>query len=434
MCIKVEQDAALCAANRSRIDTAAHCTPQEDTALLIARLEDVARASGDWAWETDCHHRYTWVHGASLDARPPTIGELIPAGRVVNWLGEAEAPLRDFHAVLQQGEPFVRLVTEEELDGRMRYMSRSAVPLLNADGSHRGYRGSARDVTQSLEAKMQLWNRDEALRLAKEQAEASSQAKSVLVSKVGHELRTPLNAIVGLAQLIQMRSTPGDKDSIEGWIAQIAKTGWHMVDVLDMLMELGRAGAVSALIANQSVDVVEVVRDAIHLVERQAQSRAIRVAFDGCAPVLAMGDRRAICQVVVNLLSNAIKYNREGGSVHLRVTEGTQTRIEIRDTGPGLSADQLGRLFRPFDRLGAEASDVEGHGLGLLICKELVASLRGSIQVDSAVGHGTTFTVCLPSSDCPPATAACAARPVRVGPQLRSTAPGACEPTGRYAA
>ena len=81
-------------------------------------------------------------------------------------------------------------------------------------------------------------------------------------------------------------------------------------------------------------------------------------------------------------------------------TEGEHTRIDIQDTGAGLTNEQMGRLYRPFERLGAEASDVEGHGLGLLICKELVASMRGTIQVQSAVGHGTTFTVFLPSSEC----------------------------------
>lgn len=407
MCIKVDQDNALRAANRPRVDTVAgagvewtHAQIQE-TMLLTQRLEDVARASGDWIWETDEQQRYTWVHGASLGVQPPTIGELIPAGRVVNWLGEPELPLRDFHAVLRQGEPIVRLVTEEHQQGQTRYVSRSAVALLHADGTLRGYRGCARDVTQSLEAKMQLWRRDEALRLAKEQAEARSQAKSVLVSKVGHELRTPLNAIVGLAQMIQLSGAPSDQASVERWIAQIAKTGWHMVDVLDMLMELGRAGAVNALIASRPVDVVEVVRDAMHMVEREAQARSISIAFDGPAPVLAVGDRRAVFQIVVNLLSNAIKYNREGGWVRLSViTEGERTRIDIRDAGPGLTDEQMDRLYRPFERLGAEASEVEGHGLGLLICKELVASLGGTIQVQSAVGHGTTFTVYLPSSDC----------------------------------
>jgi len=404
MCIRVEVDDALRAANLPRIDPVTPRAGTEWTAeqmqealLLTQRLEDVAHASGDWIWEIDEMHRYTWVHGASRGIRPPAIGELIPCGRVVNWLGEPELPLRDFHAVLSLGEPVVRLVTEEHQHGQARYVSRSAVALFHADGSLRGHRGSTRDVTQSVEAKAQLWRRDEASRLAKEQAEASSHAKSVLVSKLGHELRTPLNAIVGLAQLIQRRSAPGDKASVERWIAQIAKTGWHMVDVLDMLMELGRAGAVNASLARQPVDVVGVVRDAMHIVERDAQARFIGIAFDADAPLLALGDRRAICQVLVNLLSNAIKYNCEGGWVRLSVSAGEQTRIDIQDTGPGLTNEQMARLYRPFERLGAEASDVQGHGLGLLICKELVAAMRGTIRVQSTVGQGTTFTVFLPS-------------------------------------
>ncbi|MBT9524966.1 MAG: HAMP domain-containing histidine kinase [Rhizobacter sp.] len=374
-----------------------------EATLLTQRLEDVAHASGDWSWETDEHFRYTWVHGtvpcgSQAVFRPPTIGELIPSGLVVNWLGEPEPPLRDLHAVLRQGEAIVRMVTREYAYGSSRYVSRSAVPLLHADGSLRGFRGSARDVTQSIEAKAQVWQRSEVLCVAKEQAEASSQAKSMLVSKVGHELRTPLNAIVGLAQLIQTGGALGEAATLERWVAQIAKTGWHMVDVLDMLMELGRAGAVGVSITNKSVDLVEVVREATHILEREAQARSITIAFDGPAPVVTAVDRRAICQVVVNLLSNAIKYNREGGWVRLSVTQGEQARIEIQDTGPGLTEAQVARMYQPFERLGAEASNVAGHGLGLLICKELVASMHGKLQVHSRVGHGTTFTVLLPLS------------------------------------
>lgn len=406
MCIKVDEDDAVRAMNSPRVDApewgaGTGWTPKQmrETMLLTQRLEDVARASGDWIWETDHRHRYTWVHGVALGVQPPALGEPIPAGQVVNWLGEPELPLRDFHAVLDSGEPVVRLVTAERAHGQTRFVSRSAVALLNPDGSLRGYRGSARDVTQSVEAKAQLWRRDEALRRAKEQAEASSRAKSVLVSKVGHELRTPLNAIVGLAQLIQTCSTPRDKESVERWIAQIAKTGWHMVDVLDALMELGRAGAVNESPRHGPVDVVSVARHAMHIVEREAQARSIKVAFRGRSPLQAVGDRRAICQVIVNLLSNAIKYNREGGWVRLTLTQGECMKIDIQDSGPGMTEEQIGRLFRPFERLGAHQTEVKGHGLGLLICKELMASMKGSIQVSSIVGVGTTFTLLLPVPD-----------------------------------
>ena len=441
MCIKVDADEVLRAANRARVRSAAAdagvaWTPAQvrEHRLLTERLEDVARASGDWIWETDEQHRYTWVHGSWPGSRPPAIGELIPAGRVVNWLGEPELPPRDLHGVLSEGGPIVRLVTAEQHHGELRYVSRCAVALLSADGSLRGHRGSARDVTESIEAKVQLWRRDEALRLAKEQAEANSHAKSVLVSKMGHELRTPLNAIVGLAQLLQRRAVPNDAASVERWIGQIAKTGWHMVDVLDMLSELGRLGATEP-IANQPVDVVEVVRDAIHIVEREAQERFINIDFGDQPQVWATGDRRAIRQVVVNLLSNAIKYNCDGGCVRLSVSAGELTRIDVQDTGPGLSSEQIGRLYRPFERLGAERSKVPGHGLGLLICKELVASMRGTIQVQSAVGQGTTFSVFMPRAHAPLAGATDDVReglgiplagcPVLVDERVRRCAPAA---------
>ncbi|MED5619097.1 sensor histidine kinase [Ideonella sp. BN130291] len=372
-------------------------------ALLTQRLEDVARASGDWSWETDEHHRYTWVHGAPTaqaqpSVRPPAIGELIPSGLVVDWHGEPESPLCDFHAVLRKGEPVVRTVTREYAYGRSRYVSRSAVPLLNPDGSLRGFRGSARDVTQSLEAKAQLWQREKALQRAKNEAEACSQAKSMLVSKVGHELRTPLNAIVGLAQLIQSRALPEENPAIERWVAQIAKTGWHMVDVLDLLLETGRAGAPQRRAWSGPVDLVERVREAWRMVEAQAQGRSIRMSLHAPAPVSARVDPRAVSQVVVNLLSNAIKYNREGGWIGVRVVADEPARIEIEDNGPGLTEDQLARLYRPFDRCGAEASGVAGHGLGLVICKELVTAMGGQIQVRSTVGEGTTFSVLLPTA------------------------------------
>lgn len=412
---------------------ALHARMHEAT-LLTQRLEDVAHASGDWSWETDEHFRYTWVHGTAPCGsqavfRPPTIGELIPSGLVVNWLGELDPPMRDFHAVLRQGEAIVRMVTREYAYGSSRYVSRSAVPLLYANGRLRGFRGSARDVTQSIEAKAQVWHRSEVLCVAKEQAEASSQAKSMLVSKVGHELRTPLNAIVGLAQLIQTGGALGETATLERWVAQIAKTGWHMVDVLDMLMELGRAGAVGVSITNKSVDLVEVVREATGILEREAQARSITIAFDGPVPVATAVDRRAICQVVVNLLSNAIKYNREGGWVRLSVTQGEQARIDIQDAGPGLTEEQVARMFQPFERLGAEASNVAGHGLGLLICKELVAAMHGKLQVRSRVGHGTTFTVLLPlSGACDGATEGDVATAI-VAQGTRSPEPDAASPS-----
>jgi signal transduction histidine kinase len=417
MCIRVDDDRLLQLANEPKARVPPwHRLMQmlrhqgllrhrmQDALLLSERLQDVARASGDWIWETDAEHRCTWVHGAAAQgpvrgAWPPRVGEMLPDSLVVDWRGAPELPLRRLHGVLERREPIVRLVTmERDADG-VHYVSRSAVPLLHVDGSLRGYRGSARDVTQSLDAKVQLWRRDESLRRAKEQAEADCAAKSVLVSQVGHELRTPLNAIVGLAQLIQARQSGGEGGVVGDWIAQIARTGWHMADVLDLLMELGRAGSAGAALAREPVDASTLARDALGHVELEARSRGIGMVLEAPASVFAMADRRAVCQVLVNLLSNAVKYNRPGGMVWLRVGgDGGQVRIEVRDTGPGLTDAQVRRLFKPFERLGVLDSQVKGHGLGLAICKELVGAMGGSLTAQGVAGVGSTFVVQLPAA------------------------------------
>ena len=450
MCIRVDDDRLLQLANEKDNEEKARVAPwhrlvpwlrsvrlrvgalqrpgMRDALLMSERLQDVARASGDWIWETDAQHRCTWVHGAAADgpargAWPLRVGERLPDSLVVDWRGAPELPLRRLHEVLDRCQPIVRLVTMERDAGGVHYVSRSAVPLLNADGSLRGYRGSARDVSQSLDAKLQLWRRDESLRRAKEQAEADCAAKAVLVSQVGHELRTPLNAIVGLAQLIQARQAGGEVGVVGDWIAQIARTGWHMADVLDLLMELGRAGSAGAALAREPVDTAALARDALGHVELEAQARGIGMVLEAPVPVQALADRRAVCQVLVNLLSNAVKYNRPGGMVWLRVSGGEQVRIEVRDTGPGLTDAQVRRLFKPFERLGVLDSQVKGHGLGLAICKELVGAMGGSLTAQGVAGAGSTFVVQLPAQAAQADTVVCDPEAERVNPPRAASSP-----------
>jgi len=235
------------------------------------------------------------------------------------------------------------------------------------------------------------------LRQALEQAETASRAKSVLIAKLGHELKTPLNGIVGLAQLIRLRcGREPQPAAVEGWLDQIARLGWHMADVVDTLMELGPCGAGRLRAGCETFDVLEPMAEALRIVENDAARRGVTVGFVGDVQAQVTADRRALRQVFVNLLSNAIKYNQEGGRVCLTVRGGERVRITVRDTGPGLSAQQRARLFQAFDRLGAEHTGVEGHGLGLLLCRELLLAMDGTIEVDSVDGAGCTFTVTLP--------------------------------------
>jgi hypothetical protein len=236
------------------------------------------------------------------------------------------------------------------------------------------------------------------LRLAQQEAEASSEAKTVFLAKVGHELKGPLNAIVGLAELIRMsRRREPQAAALDGWVDQISRIGWHMSEVIDTLMELGPCGAGRLRCEAESFEVLDPLADAIGIVEQQALQRGIVIVVHDDLGAQVRADRRALRQVFVNLLSNAVKFNREYGTVHVSVREGSRVQVSVRDSGPGLTREQIARLFQPFERLGAEHRGIAGHGLGLAVCRELVAAMRGSIDVVSDAGSGCTFTVALPS-------------------------------------
>lgn len=236
------------------------------------------------------------------------------------------------------------------------------------------------------------------LRQALEQAEAASRAKSVLLAKLGHELKSPLNAVIGFAQLVRRWRSGSEPQpaAVDAWLEQISRLGWHMADVVDTLMELGPCGAGRLRAGCETFDVLEPMAEAMRMVENDAAQRGITIGFVGDVQAQVTADRRALRQVFVNLLSNAIKYNKEGGRVCLSVRSGERVRITVRDTGPGLTGEQRARLFQAFDRLGAERTGIEGHGLGLLLCRELLLAMDGAIEVDSVEGAGCTFTVTLP--------------------------------------
>jgi signal transduction histidine kinase len=238
----------------------------------------------------------------------------------------------------------------------------------------------------------------EAARAAREEADSANRAKSEFLSRMSHELRTPLNAVLGFAQLLEMDAETDDqRESVE----QIIRAGRHLLDLINEVLDISRieSGRLDVSVGPVSVD--EVLREAMDLVRPLAADRGIRLAEPPASPSRGvLADRKRLRQVLLNLLSNAIKYNRDGGSVTASVEEtgGGRVRVAIADTGLGISPDKLDRLFSPFDRVGAEETEVEGTGLGLALSLGLVDAMGGRIDVDSEVGVGTTFTVELPAA------------------------------------
>jgi PAS domain S-box-containing protein len=226
-------------------------------------------------------------------------------------------------------------------------------------------------------------------------ADKANLAKSDFLSSMSHELRTPLSAILGFAQLMESGSplpTPTQKRSID----QILKAGWYLLELINEVLDLALIESGKLSLSLEPIDLAEVMRECQTMIEPQAQKRGIGVAFPRSAtPNFVQADRTRLKQVLINLLSNAIKYNRADGKVVVdcRASEPGRIRIGVADTGAGLTADQLGQLFQPFNRLGQEADVEEGTGIGLVVAKRLTEAMGGIIGVESTVGEGSVFWI-----------------------------------------
>ena len=250
--------------------------------------------------------------------------------------------------------------------------------------------GTAMDVTERHE-------QETALRAAKEEAERANAAKSVFLSRMSHELRTPLNAILGFGQLLEMGQL--DEEATQG-VQHILKGGRHLLGMIDEVLDLARVEAGELALKPSAVSIDRLLPECAGLVARMAQARGItcEVAVTPASRLPVWADEQRLRQVLLNLLSNAIKYNREGGQVILscQQTRDGRMRLKVKDTGPGITAEGMARLFVPFERLGQELGEVEGTGLGLVVSKQLMAAMDGSLHVESQEGDGSTFWVELP--------------------------------------
>jgi signal transduction histidine kinase/CheY-like chemotaxis protein len=234
-------------------------------------------------------------------------------------------------------------------------------------------------------------NAEEALRHAAEHAFSASHAKSEFLSRMSHELRTPLNAVLGFAQLLELDLDGRQRDQVQ----TIRTAGRHLLDLINDVLDVSRIEAGQMQLSLEPVSVEPVVREAADLVAPLAASRRITVRTELHTPAdgRVVADAQRLRQVLLNLLSNAVKYNHEGGEVRVRVErDRRRLRLAVSDTGPGIPPDKLGRLFQPFDRLGAEHSEVEGTGLGLAISHGLITAMGGAIRAESGP-QGTTFWV-----------------------------------------
>jgi len=247
-----------------------------------------------------------------------------------------------------------------------------------------------------LRAEELLASRSAELNEARDTAVRATRAKNSFLSSTSHELRTPLNAILGFTQLLQMSElSEEDSDGVE----RILRAGRHLLALINELIDIARIESGDLSLSVEPVLVRPVIDESGQLMAPIVAERSIRIITDCVHPALTVfADRQRLAQVLVNLISNAVKYNHRDGAITISCAEeGTgQASIVVSDTGPGLSPDDLERIFIPFERLGAERTAVEGTGIGLPLARALSEAMGGQLTVSSVPGQGAAFTVSLP--------------------------------------
>jgi PAS domain S-box-containing protein len=279
-------------------------------------------------------------------------------------------------------------IAEERIQTREkgeRFLHTRKIPILDADGHPVYLLGISEDVTDRRMADAQI-------RATKELAERANRAKDEFLSRMSHELRTPLNAVLGFAQILEMEDpTPDQRESVR----QILAAGRHLLGLIDEVLDVSRIATGRLSLSSEPVSVTDALTEAADLIRPLAEERGIRLRIDDADGLHILADRQRLKQVLLNLFSNGVKYNREGGDILVTWAHVTPDRLAIRvaDTGVGIASEAMARLFDPFDRLGAEMSDVEGTGLGLALSKGLIEAMGGTVKAESEAGVGSAFTI-----------------------------------------
>ena len=366
----------------------------EESPIALERHMDFIRLSSDWMWETDADfnlqmvtHRVSNVLGFSphelIGRNLLTLVSSEPLRQALRRRMERLSPFRD--------QPF----DADDSGGRRKLFVMSAAPVFDkADGSLKGFRGAATDITE-------LTRREESLRTAKEAAEVASRAKSHFLANMSHELRTPLNAIIGFTDVMRMGLLgPVENPEYRTYVGDIHGSAQKLLEVINDILDMSRIETGEVELHEAACNVEELFESAKRIVNGRIESRGIKFSSE-IAPRLPRiyADKRKMKQILVNLLGNAVKFTPPGGRVKLTASIGGNggLLLAIEDNGIGIPYDQLERVMEPFAQVEADLDRrFEGIGMGLPLSRGLARLHGGDLTLESQPGKGTRAIVTLP--------------------------------------
>ena len=357
--------------------------PPEDSLVLIYAfpqiyVRDVLKSESDFAVAT-LHDKHMCLVGES----DPHFDEFI-------WEENVSGGHFIFYKLLDVG--YLKLYSSDDT----KFGRKQANMLKNVVGKF------ATSVQASLNYRRMQHEIDERekvefeLARAKEIAEQGSQAKSEFLSHMSHELRTPLNSILGFGQLLELsKLNSNDMMSVE----RIIKAGKHLLSLIEEVLEISRIEAGRISLSLEEIGITQVIQNCVDIILPTLKNQNLSLTFHrkDAEGLSVHADPLKLQQIILNLLSNAVKYNKPDGSIVISAHKDKDKLIvTIADTGLGISKENLAKLFKPFERLGAEQSKVGGAGLGLSLSKGLVEAMDGGMWVESELGEGSRFFLSLP--------------------------------------
>jgi two-component system cell cycle sensor histidine kinase PleC len=397
----------------------------ERSATADMRLRDAVEAISEAfvLWDSEnrlvlCNSKFRNFHDLSPEAVVPgaTYAEIIAAGRPPRITSHVThdstdgAGARTLELQLSDGR-WLQINERRTKDGG--YVSVGTdITALKRHGeklveSERRLLGTVSDLKRSRETlqvqAQQLADLAERYHEQKGQAESANRAKTDFLAKMSHELRTPLNAVIGFAEVMQREMFgPLGNERYRDYASHIRGSGLDLLAVINDILQISRIEAGHVTLATAPLDVAEVVSDAVAAVEESARAKGIAIGCCIGSDCLVQADERALHQILTQILQNSVKFAREGsGVVRLRVARaGQAVNFFIEDNGPGIPAEFMHRLGRPFEQVEPEFNRAQsGAGLGLAIAKALTRMHRGGLRIRSQEGVGTIVLVSIPVAE-----------------------------------
>lgn len=303
---------------------------------------------------------------------------------------DIDAVQQSLHASAQSAHEW-RCKFRTQVNARLRWLEIHAAPQRRTDHSTL-WHGYITDVTEHYEHELTL--------IEKAGAESANRAKSEFLSRMSHELRTPLNSILGFARLLdlELRNTLSPLQLQK--LQSIEASGRDLLYLINEVLDISRIESGYVRLEIDNIALRPLLKKMLQQMQPTATAAGIALQLHIDKEWIVRGDQQRLQQILANLISNAIKYNRSGGEVSIDVFEhNDRIRIEVHDQGLGLTAAQIGTLFQPFNRLGAENSNIEGTGLGLVIARALMEQMHGHVDVHSEIGKGSCFAIELQTGD-----------------------------------